>query len=103
MKITPTLNFGGNCREAIKMYEKAFNGKITCLISYREANDPAYMPLLSEEQKDYMDTRVKSGIELYRKGYANLKFTLPDGTQIKNLKFKATQKSHDLVFPNRGF
>jgi len=54
MQITPTLNFGGTCREAIKMYEKAFKGKITCLISYREANDPAYMPLLSEEQKDYI-------------------------------------------------
>lgn len=54
MQITPTLNFGGACREAIKMYEKAFEGKITCLISYREADDPAYMPLLSEEQKDYI-------------------------------------------------
>jgi len=54
MQITPTLNFGGTCREAIQMYEKAFEGKITCLISYREANDPAYMPLLSEEQKDYV-------------------------------------------------
>ena len=54
MNIVPTLNFGGNCREAIKMYEKAFNGKIVCLITYRDANDPAYMPLLSEEQKDYI-------------------------------------------------
>ena len=54
MKITPTLNFGGNCREAIHLYEKAFGGKITCLISYRDANDPAYMPLLTEEQKDYI-------------------------------------------------
>ena len=54
MNIVPTLNFGGNCREAIKMYEKAFNGKIACLITYRDANDPAYMPLLSEEQKDYI-------------------------------------------------
>ena len=54
MQITPTLNFGGNCREAIQMYEKAFEGKITCLLTYREANDPAYMPLLSEEQKDYI-------------------------------------------------
>lgn len=54
MKIIPTLNFGGTCREAIKMYEKAYEGKITCLISYREANDPAYMPLLNEEQKDYI-------------------------------------------------
>ncbi len=54
MQITPTLNFWGSCREAIQMYEKAFEGKITCLISYREANDLAYMPLLSEEQKDYI-------------------------------------------------
>ena len=54
MKITPTLNFGGNCREAIHLYEKAFGGKITCLISYRDANDPAYMPLLTDEQKDYI-------------------------------------------------
>ena len=54
MKITPTLNFGGNCREAIHLYEKAFGGKITCLVSYREANDPAYMPMLTEEQKDYI-------------------------------------------------
>lgn len=54
MQITPTLNFGGNCREAIRMYEKAFAGKITCLITYREANDPAYMPHLTEEQKDFI-------------------------------------------------
>ena len=54
MQITPTINFGGNCREAIQMYEKAFAGKITCLLTYREADDPAYMPLLSEEQKDYI-------------------------------------------------
>jgi PhnB protein len=54
MKITPTLNFGGQCREAIHLYEKAFSGRITCLISYREANDPAYMSLLTEEQKDWI-------------------------------------------------
>lgn len=54
MKIVPTLNFGGNCREAIQMYEKAFQGKISCLITYREADDPAYNPLLKEEQRDYI-------------------------------------------------
>ena len=54
MQITPTINFGGNCREAIQLYEKVFEGKITCLLTYREANDPEYMPLLSEEQKDYI-------------------------------------------------
>lgn len=54
MQITPTINFGGYCREAIQLYEKAFEGKITCLLTYQQANDPAYMPLLSEEQKDYI-------------------------------------------------
>ena len=51
MQITPTLNFGGTCREAIQMYERALDGKITCLITYREANDPAYMPILNQEKK----------------------------------------------------
>lgn len=54
MKITPTLNFGGQCREAIHLYAQAFGGQITCLVSYRDANDPAYMPLLTEEQKDWI-------------------------------------------------
>ena len=36
------------------MYEKAFNGKISCMITYGEANDPAYIPLLKENQKDYI-------------------------------------------------
>ncbi len=54
MKITPNLNFGGQCREAIHTYEKAFGGKITCLITYGEANDPAYMPLLKGKEKDYI-------------------------------------------------
>ena len=54
MKITPTLNFGGQCREAIHLYARAFQGHIACLISYRDANDPAYMPLLTEEQKDWV-------------------------------------------------
>ena len=54
MQIVPTLNFAGGCREAIHMYEKAFEGKITCLVSYRDANDPAWMPRLTEEQKDWI-------------------------------------------------
>lgn len=54
MKMVPTLNFAGGCREAIHMYEKAFEGRINCLVSYRDANDPAYMPHLTEEQKDWI-------------------------------------------------
>ena len=54
MQIVPTLNFGGNCREAIHMYERAFGGQVTCLITYREADDPQYNPLLKEDQRDYI-------------------------------------------------
>ena len=54
MQIVPTLNFSGKCREAIQMYAKAFGGEITCLISYGDANDPAYMPLLQDNQNDYI-------------------------------------------------
>ena len=54
MEITPTLNFGGQCREALHAYAEAFGGEITCLITYRDANDPAYMPLLKEDQLDYI-------------------------------------------------
>jgi len=54
MKITPTFNFNGCCREALHAYADAFGGTIACLISYREANDPAYMPLLTEAQKDWI-------------------------------------------------
>ncbi len=54
MQIVPTLNFGGNCREAIHMYARGFQGSISCLITYGEANDPAYNPLLKEDQKDFI-------------------------------------------------
>lgn len=54
MELVPTLNFGGSCREAIHMYEKAFRGKISCFITYGQANDPAYQSLLTEAQKEYI-------------------------------------------------
>ncbi len=54
MQLVPNLNFSGQCREALHAYEKAFQGQITCLITYGEANDPAYLPLLREDQLDYV-------------------------------------------------
>ena len=54
MDFVPTLNFGGNCREAIHLYEKAFHGTIGSLITYGEANDPQFNPLLKDYQRDYI-------------------------------------------------
>ncbi|MBE5802774.1 MAG: VOC family protein [Clostridiales bacterium] len=77
MKMVPTLNFGGICREAIQTYEKAFDGKITCLITYRDANDPAYMPLLTEEQKDfiYHAELVLDGQRIIMSDHVDIEFT----------------------------
>lgn len=76
MIITPTLNFGGQCREAIHLYEQAFSGQITCLIAYRDANDPAYMPLLTEEQKDwiYHAELVLDGHRIIMSDHADIEF-----------------------------
>ena len=52
MIFVPTLNFNGRCREAMEMYRKAFSGTVTALLTYGQANDPAFP--LSEEQKDWI-------------------------------------------------
>ena len=76
MKITPTLNFGGQCREAIHLYAQAFQGHITCLITYRDANDPAYLPLLTEEQKDwiYHAELILDGQRIIMSDHADIEF-----------------------------
>lgn len=53
---------------------------------------------LFEEQKDYMDERVSTGIEKYRKGDAKLVITDKNGKAITNAKVKVTQKSHEFRF-----
>ena len=54
MEIVPTLNFAGKCNQAIHMYEEALCGTITCLLTYGEADDPAYNAMIHEDQKDYI-------------------------------------------------
>ena len=51
-----------------------------------------------EEQKEYMEERVNSGIEKYRKG--DVRIVLKDncGGVISNAKIKVKQKSHEFKF-----
>ena len=37
MKFVPTMNFNGQCREAMEMYAKAFGGVVTALLTYAES------------------------------------------------------------------
>ncbi len=77
MKITPTLNFAGQCREAIHAYAEAFGGTVACLITYREASDPAYLPLLREDQLDwvYHAELILDGQRIIMSDHADIAFT----------------------------
>ena len=52
MTFVPTFNYNGKCREAMEMYQKAFSGKVTALMTYGEVNDPSFT--LTEEQKNWI-------------------------------------------------
>ena len=53
---------------------------------------------LFEEQKEYMDEKIKSGIEAYRKGLAEIVIKDINGKPISNAKITATQKEHEFRF-----
>lgn len=44
MQLHTYLNYGGNCEEAFKFYEKHLGGTITMLMRHSEAPDPRNMP-----------------------------------------------------------
>ena len=44
MKIHTYLNYGGNCEEAFRFYEKNLGGKILMLMRYGEQPDPMNAP-----------------------------------------------------------
>ena len=96
MQIVPTLNFGGNCREAIQMYEKAFNGKISCMITYEEANDPAYIPLLKENQRIIMSDHVD--IE-FQTCYSNFLTIMYDTKEEVQRAYEIMKEGSKTIYP----
>lgn len=54
MMVTPNFHFNGECEQALKLYEKVFNGKITELLYCKDA-DPSDLSIsLSEKEKEYV-------------------------------------------------
>ena len=53
---------------------------------------------LFEKLKDYTEERVKCGIELYRKGYAEICVKDKDGNPCSGVKVKLKQKSHEFKY-----
>lgn len=110
MKITPTLNFGGQCREAIKAYAQAFGGTIACLITYRQANDPAYTPRLTEAQLDwvYHAELILDGQRIIMSDHADIAFTtcysnfltlMYDTNEQVHRAWAALQEGSTIIYP----
>lgn len=51
-----------------------------------------------EEQKAMCDLRVKTGIEMYRKGDARIKLKSADGSLPENVTVEVEQKTHEFKF-----
>lgn len=53
---------------------------------------------LFEEQKDFAEDRINSGIEMNRKGYAGITVTDENQNAVSNAKIRLIQKSHEFKF-----
>jgi PhnB protein len=49
--VTPVINFQGNCEEAIRLYEKAFETNADFILHYSDAKKEDWNRPLTEEQK----------------------------------------------------
>lgn len=54
MIATPNFQFNGECKNALKLYEKAFKSKVTMLMHYSDADPSDLISELSEEENDYV-------------------------------------------------
>jgi len=59
--IKPFIFLKGNCEEALKTYQKAFNGKITNLIKYKDLKDNSPVPLTKENENKILVAELTIG------------------------------------------
>lgn len=53
---------------------------------------------LFEEQKEFLEERIKFGIEQHRKGYASIVVKDSDGNPVPGAKIKVNQRKHEFKF-----
>jgi PhnB protein len=63
MKLNAYLNYGGNCEEAFRFYEKHLAGKITFMMRYADQPDPKNVPPGAEQFVLYANMSI-AGTEL---------------------------------------
>lgn len=54
LKVTPTFNFHGQCEEAINLYSRAFDAKVSFLMRYSDADERDWKIPLSVEQSNFI-------------------------------------------------
>jgi len=54
MVVTPSLNFPGECEEAIRLYERAFGTKADFILRYADAKKEDWDKPLAEAQRRYI-------------------------------------------------
>lgn len=59
MKLHTYLNYGGNCEEAFRFYEKHLGGKITMMMKHGEQPNPGGLP--QEQRNTVMYARMSIG------------------------------------------
>jgi PhnB protein len=58
MKLTPYLNYGGNCKEAFLFYEKHLGGKITMMMTHGDIPGP------NQTKPEWMDAILYAEMEI---------------------------------------
>jgi PhnB protein len=58
MKLHTYLNFGGNCEEAFRFYEKNLGGKIEMMMRYADQPDPKNVPPGTEKYVLYANMTI---------------------------------------------
>ena len=51
-----------------------------------------------ERKRAYMEDRIEHGIEMYRKGFATLRFSTPDKQPLRDVHVEVRQKTHDFKY-----
>ncbi|QOR34890.1 VOC family protein [Clostridium sp. 'deep sea'] len=55
MKISVNIHFNGQCKQALKLYEKAFNSKVATLLYFKDAHKSDFdTSTLTNAQKNYV-------------------------------------------------
>jgi PhnB protein len=62
MKLYSHLNFGGNCEEAFRVYEKHLGGRITMLLHFRDAPQVDMPPGTSPDAVIHVRMEVAGGL-----------------------------------------